>query len=580
MEHTSATTMTDSILLDPIEILERDSDSIVAHELAHQWFGDLLTCRDWSNLWLNEGFASYFDPLFTEHDKGDDAFRLAMASDLASYLGSDRQYRRPIVEARYGDPWQMFDGVTYAKGACVLHALRGLVGDDAWWRGIKLYVATNKDKNVETADFRKAMETASGRDLAWFFDQWVYHGGHPELTARWRYEDDDKTLRLKVEQTQAVDETTLAVPPADDGRDRRRLGRPLRPDRHRRQDPGIRHPLADSAEDGPDRPERVAAQGLDVREADGRVDLSARARGRHPRPGRGGEGPRRQVQGGKAGHRGAGEGVALRERPPGPGRDRPERRGRRRALPARPCSTRSRTPTPRVRVAAIRGLSVLKYDPASEPTFRAIWANKAEPYGARRAAPGALARAKVKDADELIASALKDPSDHHHFATTALQAVLEEGGQKAREAAVLYSRPGQPSALRSAAVQALARQAKDDPQAEKLLIELVDDPIANVQRTAMFALANGGFASALPKLEQQLAKIQGPAKQMLQAQIDRLKATKKPAIAPPDPTLKETADLERQAADLELQAKELRNKAEALKLKAERAKLATPKPAS
>ena len=208
MEHTSATTMTDSILLDPIEALERSSDSIVAHELAHQWFGDLLTCRDWSNLWLNEGFASYFDPLFTESDKGEDAFRLAMASDLSGYLNSDRQYRRPIVEARYGDPWQMFDGVTYSKGACVLHALRGLLGDDAWWKGIQLYVATNKDKNVETADFRKAMETASGRDLAWFFDQWVFHGGHPELSARWRYEDDDKTLRLKVEQAQAVDDTT------------------------------------------------------------------------------------------------------------------------------------------------------------------------------------------------------------------------------------------------------------------------------------------------------------------------------------------------------------------------------------
>ena len=146
--------------------------------------------------------------MFAEHDSGDDAFRIAMASDLANYLGSDRQYRRPIVESRYGDPWDMFDGVTYAKGACVLHALRGLVGDDAWWRGIGLYVARNKDKVVATEDFRKAMEEASGRDLAWFFDQWVLRGGHPELSARWGYEDEDKTIRLKVEQTQALDETT------------------------------------------------------------------------------------------------------------------------------------------------------------------------------------------------------------------------------------------------------------------------------------------------------------------------------------------------------------------------------------
>src|SRR5947208_6499143 len=118
--------MTAPILGGAIEHLERDADGIVAHELAHQWSGDLLTCRDWSNLWLNEGFASYFDALFTEHDRGDDAFRLAMAGDLRGYLGSDTQYRRPIVETRFNDPWQMFDGVTYQKGACVLHALRGL----------------------------------------------------------------------------------------------------------------------------------------------------------------------------------------------------------------------------------------------------------------------------------------------------------------------------------------------------------------------------------------------------------------------------------------------------------------------
>ena len=101
MENTSATSMTDGALLDEIEALERDQDGLVAHELAHQWFGDLMTCKDWSHIWLNEGFASYFDPLFTEHDRGEDEFRLRMDGELKSYLGNDRMYRRPIVETRY-----------------------------------------------------------------------------------------------------------------------------------------------------------------------------------------------------------------------------------------------------------------------------------------------------------------------------------------------------------------------------------------------------------------------------------------------------------------------------------------------
>ncbi len=578
MEHTSATTMTDSILVDPIAYLERDSDSIVAHELAHQWFGDLLTCRDWSNIWLNEGFASYFDPLFTEHEKGDDAFRLAMASELNSYLGSDRQYRRAIVEARYGDPWQMFDGVTYAKGACVLHALRGLVGDDAWWRGIQLYVASNKDRTVETSDFIKAMEKASGRDLAWFFDQWVFHGGHPELSARWRFEGDDQTLRLKVEQTQAVDETTplfrlpttveigddsglRSVPIVIDARTHEFvIPSPGKP-KMVRIDPKGWLPKVLVFEKPRDEWIYQLEHSADIL---GRVEAAKALAEKHK-----GEKP-------------ASEALAKawsKEKEP-LARAELVRIIATVGEPCRgPLMEAARDPEPRVRVAAIRGLAALKLDPVIEPIFRATWANKAEPYGARQSALQALVKAKVKDSDELVASALKDPTNRHSLARAALQVVLDKGGQKAREAAVLYSRPGQPSALRSAAVQALARQAKDDPQAEKLLISLVDDPVPNVQRSVLFALANGGFTSALPKLEEQLPKVHGPARQLLEVQIERLKNSKKPPVVAADPGLKESADLERQAADLELQAKELRNRAEALKLKAERAKLATGKPA-
>jgi aminopeptidase N len=579
MEHTSATTMTDSILVDPIQFLERDSDSIVAHELAHQWFGDLLTCRDWSNLWLNEGFASYFDVLFTEYDKGEDAFRLAVAGDLRSYLGSDSQYRRPIVETRFGDPWQMFDGVTYAKGACVLHALRGLVGDEAWWRGIKLYVATNKDKNVATDDFRKAMEKASGRDLGWFFDQWVFHGGHPELTARWHYEDDDKTLRLKVDQTQPTDETTplfrlpttveigdesslRSVPIVIDARTQEFVIPSPRKPKMVRIDPKGWFPKVLTFEKPVEEWIYQLGHSGDVL---GRIEAANVLAEKHKDD------------------KLASEALSKAwpfEKDPGARSRIVELLG----TFGEPCRSAildaAKDTDARVRVEAIRGLAKLKFDASTESILRATWANKAEAYGARSGAFQGLVKAKVKDADELIASALKEPSNRHRFAVAALQTILNEPGQKAREAAVLYSRPGQPSSLRTAAIQALARQAKEDPQAEKLLVALVDDPQPNVRNNAMFNILSGGFTSALPKIEQQLPKVQGRMRQALEAQIEGLKNSKKPPTPGPDPSVKEAADLERQALDLELQVKELRNRAEALKLKAERAKLAAPKPAN
>ena len=578
MEHSSATTLTDSILVDAVAHAERNADSLVAHELAHQWFGDLLTCRDWSNLWLNEGFASYFDPLFFEHDEGPDAFAIAMAADLQSYLGSDRQYRRAIVEPRYNDPWQMFDGVTYSKGACVLHALRGVVGDDAWWRGVQLYVARNKDKVVATADFRAAMEEASGRDLGWFFDQWVFHGGHPELAARWRYEDDDKTLRLKVEQTQMVDETTplfrlpttveigdeqgvRGVPIVIDAKTQEFIiPTPTRP-KLVRIDPKGWIPKVLTF----DKPTDEWIYQLD--HADnflGRIEAAKALAATHKT-----EKP-------------AIEALARswsRERNP-LAREAMVEQLASVGEPVRPALIEAaRDPAAPVKVEAVQGLAALPLDPALEAIERAIWTSKAEPYGARRAALEGLLRGKVKDADELIDGALKDPSNNYSLARAALEVVLDQGGQKSREAAVIYSRPGQPMSLRGPAIQALARQAKEDPRSEQLLVGLLDDPSPRIQNAASNALATGGFTAALPRLEQQLAKLTGRARQQLEPRIEELKQ-KQAAATPSDTSAKEAGDLERQASDFDLQAKELRNRAEAIRIKAEKARQATPKPSS
>ena len=231
---------------------------------------------------------------------------------------------------------EMFDGVTYAKGACVLHALRGLLGDEAWWKGIRGYVAAHKLQVVETDDFRKAMEAASGKDLKWFFDQWVYKAGHPELKVRWHYEDADKTVRVKVQQTQTLDEqtplfrlpTTLeitedagktrVVPIVIDGAIAR-----------------VRDPVPSTPEDGPDRPRRLADQGARLREVRRGEPVPARAC--RVRPGPAGRRPRA----GQAGRCGRGqEGPVLgleegeiRDRPHGPRHATGGRRGGLRSPP-------------------------------------------------------------------------------------------------------------------------------------------------------------------------------------------------------------------------------------------------------
>jgi aminopeptidase N len=193
MENTSATTLYEGVL-------EGDQDGLIVHELAHQWFGDLVTCRTWSEIWLNEGFATYVEHLWAEHTGGADAMAEEMLGAAADAIEeSDTRYARPIVTDCYTHPDDMFDSHSYPKGAWVLHMLRGLVGDDAWWRGVNLYLKRHAHGNVVTDDLRRAMEEAGGRKLDAFFDQWLHKAGIPELTVSHRWEPG--TLQVSIEQT-------------------------------------------------------------------------------------------------------------------------------------------------------------------------------------------------------------------------------------------------------------------------------------------------------------------------------------------------------------------------------------------
>jgi aminopeptidase N len=207
MENTSATTQTDRVLHDERAHLDYSADYLAAHELAHQWFGDLVTCRDWAQAWLNEGFATYFEAVWLEHDKGWDEYVYDVFGSVERYLEEDdERYRRPIVCNLFRDPIELFDRHLYEKGGAVLHMLRGELGWERMKRSLKRYVSENAQRNVETIDLIRAIEAETGRNTRQFFAQWVERGGHPDLEMSYRWDGERKTALVTIAQKQKIDE--------------------------------------------------------------------------------------------------------------------------------------------------------------------------------------------------------------------------------------------------------------------------------------------------------------------------------------------------------------------------------------
>lgn len=207
MENTSCSFMAGGLLF-PEEVGRLDSlHWLDAHEMAHQWFGDLLTCRDWAHLWLNEGFASYYTLLYDEEKNGRDGFLAGLHKSADRVIES--KDRRPIVWRDYGEPMQQFDSRAYPKGAWVLHMLRSQLGKATYQKAIRLYIERHRNGIVTTDDLQDIMEEVSGRSLDQFFDQWVHHGGVPELKADYAWDAETKQAKVTIRQTQKVDSEVL-----------------------------------------------------------------------------------------------------------------------------------------------------------------------------------------------------------------------------------------------------------------------------------------------------------------------------------------------------------------------------------
>lgn len=212
MENITATTHADSEIF-AVDFMPDATEDLVSHELAHSWFGNLVTCRNWSELWLNEGFATFMEAAYREKAYNRAEYLSKINEDALRYMSEEavNRNRHALFNQKAQPNMELFDTTTYQKGGAVVHTLREEIGDAAFWRAINIYLNRHKFGNVETPDLQKAMEEASGRDLSWFFNQWVYKAGYPRLEIKQAYRAQKKVLNLIVTQTQKPDAATPAA---------------------------------------------------------------------------------------------------------------------------------------------------------------------------------------------------------------------------------------------------------------------------------------------------------------------------------------------------------------------------------
>ena len=208
MENTTAILYGEFMNGDERSLLDKDfNETVVAHEMFHQWFGDLVTAESWSNLTVNESFADFSEGLWLEHKYGQEAGDAHRKETMDGYFQQAAGEMHPLVNFQYKDREKMFDGHSYNKGGSILHMMRHELGDDAFFGGLQKYLTDNAFKTGEAPQLRLAMEAVSGRDMNWFFNQWYYKAGHPVLDISYDYDAVNKKMNVNIKQMQANLET-------------------------------------------------------------------------------------------------------------------------------------------------------------------------------------------------------------------------------------------------------------------------------------------------------------------------------------------------------------------------------------
>jgi aminopeptidase N len=561
MENTSATTMGDRILLDKRSLLDRTSESIVSHELAHQWWGDMVTCRDWSHTWLNEGFASYAEALWDEHARGRDEYAYNMDRKAGRAIAGGKA--RPVMDRHYPDPQSMFDDRSYPKGAWVAHMLRNRLGDDAFWKGIKNYATEHKFHSVETVDLRRSLERTTGRDLERFFYDWLERAGNPDVAVATEYLPDARQARLTIQQTQAgepfeiplkivltcagakepiVLEETMAAKKLE-------LVIPLPGPLERVDVDPDQAILTDLKEtkaralwqaqllEGPNVPARMrAAQHFAKSKADGDHELLSKAFAQEKFWG---------VKLELAAALGTAKGKTCQQ-----------------AL-----LQGLHDKDARVRKASLDGLAKFSPDPAAAAVVKEILQKGDLSYGVEGAALGAYAKLSPKDAVGVITPWLEKPSHQDLLAGAALAALAATENPAVVNTLMSWTQPPKPSLLRAAALRGLAQLAKSkkvsDAQRQqivKALVAALDTDDMTVRFSVFLSLPDLGplAAQALPALEKQLeTESRSAVKNRLRGMVSRIRAQSGATAAGND-----VIQLREQVQRLERAQEELRKRLE------------------
>ena len=499
MENTSATTLTSRGLVNPKLAPETllASDDLDSHELAHQWFGDLVTCKDWANLWLNEGLATYFEHYWTEKHFGKDDADYEYWTDGNRWMNLKRLFGVPIV-TRNVDESLEYEGNIYTKGGLVLKMLREKLGDEDFFRGLHHYLDVNRGQNVVTADLIKAIEQSTSVNVDEFFQQWIFRAGAPKFEVAVKWDESADSVRLQVKQTQKVEglvplfhvpiEVEIATKsgvkpfPIDVSKDEESFtfavdGPPLmvifdkgnkilKSVEFKREPAALIYQLK-HAETVPDRADAAQALG-DVK---GNADVIAAL--------------------GEAARTDAFWGVRVEVlRALGKIGD---------ASAEKQIDDALTNEKPWVRDVAVAQLGSFKTDASLGAKLEKI-ATGDSAYRVRNAALQSLAQLKAPNAFEVLSAAVQVDSPDNTSRRAALRAFGTLGDDRAVPVLLTWSEPGKPIDVRTAAIGSLGAVGKGNKDVTRALVAYLDEPRIS-KYTTVFAIGRHGDPDAIPALE-------------------------------------------------------------------------------